>query len=104
MAAGTTRRVFRSADHGPVRERIVTELATTKAPSANTATAAESYSDLRKDNARLRRANQEHTEHLELAIATIQRLSIDNEHLRAALDNARNITHLGPRPAQTPRH
>ncbi|MFB7374091.1 hypothetical protein ACFC0D_30040 [Streptomyces sp. NPDC056222] len=61
-------------------------------------TAAHAYSKVQTDNARLRRNNRDLAEHLELAIAAIQRLSIDNDFLRAALHEARAVTPLPRRP------
>ncbi|WP_125787168.1 hypothetical protein [Amycolatopsis sp. WAC 01375] len=49
---------------------IVAEFAVAKTTAADSAVAADAFTALRKDNARLRLANQEHTEHLELATAT----------------------------------
>jgi hypothetical protein len=46
----------------------------------------------------LRRDNHDLPEHLELAIANIQRLTIDNQALRQALEAARNVTRLPTRP------
>jgi hypothetical protein len=78
---------------------VVAELAATPRPAATTA-AADAFAALQADNARLRRAHRDMAEHLDLAVAAIQRLSIDNDRLRAALDVAQHVTRL-PRPAQT---
>ncbi|SHY88579.1 hypothetical protein [Mycobacteroides abscessus] len=48
-------------------------------------------------NAKLRRANQELREHLQLAATTIARLSIDNNRLRTQLEQASKVTKLAPR-------
>lgn len=61
-------------------------------------TAVDAYSKVQADNARLRRTNRDLAEQLELAIAAIQRLSIDNGLLRAALHDARAVTPLPRRP------
>jgi hypothetical protein len=78
---------------------VVAALAATPRPAATTA-AADAFAALQADNARLRRAHRDMAEHLDLAVAAIQRLSIDNDRLRAALDVAQHVTRL-PRPAQT---
>jgi len=51
-------------------------------------------SDLEGENANLRRANQRLTEHLDLAIANIQRLSLDNRRLLEEVEAAAKITRL----------
>jgi hypothetical protein len=83
---------------------VVAELAATPRPAAATAAAATAAADafaaLQADTARLRGAHRDMAEHLDLAVAAIQRLSIDNDRLRAALDVAQHVTRL-PRPAQT---
>ena len=58
------------------------------------------FDKLQQDNARLRQHNRDLTENLELAIANIQRLSIDNHALRQALETAQHVTRL---PARVPR-
>lgn len=68
---------------------------------------ADAYTALKTDNAQLRRDKRALAEQLELAIAAIQRLSIDNDRLRAALHDARAVTALlrrrrGPRWQLTP--
>jgi hypothetical protein len=52
---------------------------------------------LRNDLARLRQHNRHLHDHLELAVANIQRLTTDNHHLRELLEAARGIRHL-PNP------
>jgi hypothetical protein len=80
---------------------ICAELATTRTRTAATARdSGTAYDKLKQDNARLRRSNQQLTEHLDLAIANIQRLTITNHHLRQALETARNVTPMPPRPAR----
>ncbi len=51
-------------------------------------------SELERENANLRRANQQLTEHLDLAIANIQRLSLDNHRLLEEVEAAAKITRL----------
>jgi hypothetical protein len=54
------------------------------------------YAALLSANARLRERNRELTEHLELAIANIARLSLDNSELRQALHHAKGIVTIRP--------
>jgi hypothetical protein len=75
---------------------ICAELAAIVAAAGHSA-GANAYTKIKTDNARLRRDNRDLTTQLDLAIATNQRLSTDNEHLRAALHQARAITPLGHR-------
>lgn len=58
------------------------------------------FDKLQKENTRLRRDNRDLTENLELAIANIQRLSIDNHALRQAVEAAHHVTRL---PGRAPR-
>ncbi|MGK3208592.1 hypothetical protein [Amycolatopsis sp. MEPSY49] len=70
-----------------------------RAPRAAADTGAlDAYTRLQEDNARLRRRNRELTEHVDLAVATIQRLAIDNSRLHTALAEAQQVTRL-PRAA-----
>ncbi|NGY65086.1 hypothetical protein G7043_39855 [Lentzea sp. NEAU-D13] len=80
---------------------VCAELASTPRADADTG-AADAYTRLQEDNARLRCRNRELTEHLELAIATIQRLAIDNSRLHAALAEAQQVTRM-PRAVPTRR-
>ncbi|WP_328965664.1 hypothetical protein [Streptomyces virginiae] len=76
---------------------ICSELAAiARTPSGTTAS--DAYSKVQANNARLRRDNRDLAAELELAIAAIQRLSIDNGLLRAALHDARAVTPLPRRP------
>ncbi|MEU5289390.1 hypothetical protein AB0G97_36145 [Streptomyces sp. NPDC020755] len=72
---------------------ICAELAEQASPPAS-ARAANAFAKATADNARLRRANRDLAEQLELATAVIQRLSIDNHQLREALHQAREVTAL----------
>ncbi|MEK0098354.1 hypothetical protein WDA79_07555 [Streptomyces sp. A475] len=56
------------------------------------------YARFKADNDRLRRANRDLNQQLDLATGAIQRLTIDNGLLRTALHSARAVTAL-PRPA-----
>ncbi|HEX2289286.1 MAG TPA: hypothetical protein VHH53_03620, partial [Pseudonocardiaceae bacterium] len=47
--------------------------------------AASRFEKIQRENTELRRARRELAEHLELAIANIQRLTLDNHHLRQQL-------------------
>ncbi|OMC20553.1 hypothetical protein [Mycobacterium sp. SP-6446] len=66
-------------------------------PSADDAGAASRFEKLQRDNDKLRRHNQQLDEHLELACAAIQRLTLDNHRLRRELEAATNITRIGGR-------
>jgi transposase-like protein len=55
------------------------------------------FEKIQRENAELRRARRELAEHLELAIANIQRLTLDNHHLRQQLHAATKITHINAR-------
>jgi hypothetical protein len=56
------------------------------------------YEELKNKNAELRRANTDLTEHLALAVANIQRLTLDNHLLREALETTQKVTRLPSRP------
>lgn len=71
---------------------VCTELST--APPARSAAGADAYNRLKTDNARLQRDKRDLAAQLEVAIAVIQRLSIDNETLRRALHTARAVPTL----------
>ncbi len=77
---------------------VCAELASTPRAAPGTG-ALDGYTRLQEDNARLRRQNRELTEHVELAVATIQRLTIDNSRLHTALAEAQQVTRL-PRAAR----
>ncbi|MEV5200507.1 hypothetical protein [Streptomyces sp. NPDC053720] len=64
------------------------------APPTGSAVGADAYSRLKTDNARLQRDKRDLAEQLVVAIAAIQRLSVDNETLRDALHTARAVTTL----------
>lgn len=63
-------------------------------PQAHSATATSQLDQLTRDNAALRRTNRELATHLELAVANIQRLTLENHHLRQQLEAATKITHI----------
>jgi hypothetical protein len=54
------------------------------------------HDKLQRDNDKLRRDTHELTAHLELAIASIQRLALDNEQLRRTLEATGKITRIDP--------
>lgn len=60
------------------------------------------FQRLQHENAHLRGANRELSEHLDLAIANIQRLTLDNHRLRQELEAATNITRIATRHRTTP--
>lgn len=84
--------------HFPDIAREVADLGRTRTPPAEPpAGPANRLLELEKRNADLRRANQTLTEHLELAVANIQRLTLDNHRLRQELEAAANVTRLQPK-------
>lgn len=57
-------------------------------------TGVSSFEQLKRDNDRLRTSNHELAEHLDLAVANIQRLTLDNHRLHRALETATTITRI----------
>jgi hypothetical protein len=76
--------------------------AATRTAATESAADDSAYARHQRDNAALRRANRELAEHLELAIANIQRLSIDNHRLRQD-EAATSVTGPPQRRAQSHR-
>jgi AraC-like DNA-binding protein len=78
---------------------ITTELTQQRSPAPAGAdpVAASRFEKIQRENAELRRARCELAEHLELAIANIQRLTLDNHHLRQQLQAATKVTHISAR-------
>jgi hypothetical protein len=62
----------------------------------------ESTTALRQRIAELRQDNLTLTTHLELAIANIQRLTLDNHHLRVELETASGVTRIDDRRPPNP--
>jgi hypothetical protein len=85
---------------------IAREVAAQRRASPSQSSDPDTYSrpgdDLRAQIAQLREANQALTEQLDLAIASIQRLSIENHQLRQDLEAAAAVTHLPNRRRGTP--
>jgi hypothetical protein len=54
------------------------------------------FDQLKLDNNKLRRNNHDLAEHLDLAIANIQRLTLENHHLRQQLEAAAKVSRIGP--------
>lgn len=77
---------------------VCAELVANKSTPPTGTAAPNAYHKLVQDNAKLRRGNQHLAEHLELAIANLQRLTLDNHKLRQALEATRNVTRLTTRP------
>jgi hypothetical protein len=76
---------------------ICIELATSPAAAdqaAHTTIDTTSLTGLRQENARLRRDNESLAANLEVAIANIQRLTLQTHNLTEALEHARGVTHL----------
>lgn len=76
---------------------IATELRTTARtpnPDAPASPAARRLAELEQRNAELIRDNRQLTEHLDLAVANLQRLTLDNHNLRQALEAASKVTRI----------
>jgi ribosomal protein S12 methylthiotransferase accessory factor YcaO len=61
---------------------------------ASTETAISRFDQLKLDNDKLRRNNHELREHLELAVANIQRLTLENHRLRRQLEASTKVTRI----------
>ncbi|MGW7261748.1 hypothetical protein [Streptomyces sp. NPDC054834] len=59
------------------------------------------YQDLVRRNAKIRRANRELTDQLALALACIQRLSVENARLVAAVEASANVRRINVMPRGT---
>lgn len=55
------------------------------------------FERLEHENADLRRTNHDLNEHLDLAVANIQRLTLDNHSLRHQLEAKANVTPIDTR-------
>ena len=75
---------------------ICAELATGPAATGQAAHTADdtTLTSLRQENARLRRDNENLAANLEVAIANIQRLTLQTHSLTEALEHARGVTRL----------
>ncbi len=69
-------------------------------PGSSTTTTTTAYEKLAHAHARLRQDHHALSEHLELAIANIQRLTLDNDALRSTLEATRSVSRLPDRPAR----
>jgi transposase-like protein len=69
---------------------------TTRTPTPDTpaSPAAKRYAELEQRTAELTRDNRQLSQHLDLAIANIQRLTLDNHGLRQALEATNKITRI----------
>lgn len=56
------------------------------------------YQQLQQASAELRGSNRQLREHLDLAAAVIQRLTLENQRLRQQLETAAKVTTITPRP------
>jgi hypothetical protein len=76
---------------------IATELrATVRTPNPDvpTSPAARRLADLEQRNAELARDNRQLTEHLDLAVVNLQRLTLDNHKLRQTLEATSKVTRI----------
>ncbi|MFJ5104866.1 hypothetical protein [Streptomyces sp. NPDC088554] len=87
--------------HFPDIAEEVREAARSHRPAGPGARGADHYGELLKKNAALRRANTELAEHLALAVANIQRLTLENHQLRQELEATAKVTVLPARRAPT---
>ncbi|WP_410580145.1 hypothetical protein [Amycolatopsis sp. lyj-108] len=85
----------------PEIARELSELRRTPTPGVEGPPDAKRYVTLQEKNAALRQDNARLKEHLELAVANIMRLTIENRQLRDDLEAASNITRIGRGDART---
>lgn len=80
--------------HFPELASEITHTRSTPAASAHDDAQPSPYDVLVARNAKLRRANRTLTDNLQLAVAHIQRLGVDNARLHDALEASSNNTHI----------
>jgi transposase-like protein len=76
---------------------IANELRTTVRgpnPDVPASPAARRFAELEQRNAELTRDNRQLTEHLDLAVANLQRLTLDNHQMRQTLESAGKVTRI----------
>jgi AcrR family transcriptional regulator len=86
--------------HFPDIAEEVREAARSPRPAGPGPRGSDRYDELLKKNAALRRANTELSEHLALAVANIQRLTLENHQLRTELEAARGVSRLDAVPSR----
>lgn len=96
---GLTNTTFRR--HFPDIARELSEARRTPTPDITTSPDARRYLTLQEQNAKLRQDNATLTEHLELAVANIQRLTLENRQLRKELESATKITRINTKTKAT---
>lgn len=89
LANTTFRRRF------PDIARQFRDMARAPDPAVPASSIAQRLADLEDRNAEMARTNRQLTENLDLAIANIQRLTLDNYRLRQALESATNVVRIG---------
>lgn len=94
---GLTNTTFRR--HYPEIVRELGQIRRSPAPAPTESSAGTEQSKLVARNAELRRAVQELRQDLEIAVANIARLTLDNHQLRTELEQARRITNIKARIA-----
>jgi hypothetical protein len=87
--------------HFPDIAEEVRDAARSHRPADGNPLGGDRYSELVKKNASLRRSNTELSEHLALAVANIQRLTLENHQLRQELEAAAKVTALPVRRGST---
>jgi hypothetical protein len=83
--------------HFPRIARDVADRRRAAPPPTPPTASADRGTDPRIEHAQLRRDNRTLTDQLELAIANIQRLSLENHELRRELEHARNVSRIPAR-------
>lgn len=83
--------------HFPDIAQQISDTRRTPAPGSAQPNGSSAHDKLVARNAKLRRDNRQLREHLDLAIATIHRLTLTNHRLQAELDAAASVTHLRSR-------
>lgn len=94
---GLTNTTFRR--HYPEIVRELGQIRRTPATALTESTGTSEHSKLVDRHAELRRAVQELRQDLEIAVANIARLTLDNHQLRTELEQARRITNIRARTA-----
>lgn len=77
-----------------IANELRTTIRTPKPDEPVSSPAARRLAELEHRNAELTRDNRQLTEHLDLAVANLQRLTLDNHKLRQALEAASKVTRI----------
>ena len=82
---------------------VTTELASQAAARQQAPQPPSRCDQLQEASARLRRENRQLHDQIELAAAVIQRVTLENHHLREQLEDAAKVTAIAPRTTRSPR-